>query len=301
MQNIENVSKLKDKIQNWHSQNKKQEKILKEIKKRIQHLEKKNYQDVKEIEKLKENISKYSQNFNDYSKELENLKLSLQDIENILKNYIENYENKFYSDLKKLLAPHHILIEEIRLPDIELYYTINEKKILLYILEVENSQNLNLWYGRKIEKLFKEKKNLNNFYKKFKSFQEDLTNKRFSDSDHFLENIFLAYKNILIKKHQKWDESYIGEEVYFYEILLELNYLLQDKKFYYSPSKKNFKEYTRIHFSFDLALLEKNQFQNYKIQMQTATRSDTAKFQTNLWIPKNNLGVHISKISFKKL
>lgn len=299
--NLELLKKTQEKIQDWITINKKQEKILKEIKKEIQNQQDKKEYDLKKIETLLEKISQYLKNCENHTKELENTKTTLERTKNLFENFIKNYEEDFYTNLKKSLQPHQIIIKEIRLPDIELYYTHNEKTILLYILEMDPSQNLILWYGRKIEKLFKEKKNLNNFYRKFINFHNDLTNKRFSSSEEFLEKIFLAYKNTIIKKYQKWDESYIGEEVYFYEILLELNYLFQDKKFYIAPSKKNFKEYTRLHFSFDLALLEKNQYQNYKIQIQTATRADTSKFQTNLWIPENELGVHISKISFKKL
>ncbi|GIX42472.1 MAG: hypothetical protein KatS3mg129_2205 [Leptospiraceae bacterium] len=271
----------------------KQFRLLKNLKEKLkkEELQNLNIKQLKEIKKILREISLFKEHFSLMNSFLQHI----NDLENTIEELFQNYEKQFYIELKNQLQEYSLHLEG-RLPDLEIYYQTEQEKIFLYTLEILEDKVI-FWYGKKIEKLFNDNKDIRSLIKKIANFHSELIQDRFNDNE-FIEKLFEAYKFSLMKIKEDWKEDYIGLPVYYYEILKELNFLLQDKKFNYNPTKNSYKEYNKYCFAYDLSRLKTIHYKNYKLQITEATRVDTSKSYTNLWIPRRG-GKYISQITFK--
>lgn len=108
---------------------------------------------------------------------------------------------------------------------------------------------------------------------------DELLKKRKSEPRKFYENLKIAYKRVPSQKEGK---------VLLTEVLRELTFLQQPKAFLENPVKKNFVEYPRFVFSYDLFLLRKEGLPG--IRFVVATFDATTSRRTALWIPDDEEG-----------
>ena len=106
-----------------------------------------------------------------------------------------------------------------------------------------------------------------------------------------------AYKRVL--------ETYNylpGEKVPIVEVLVELTFLLQDRKFRINPTKINFKEYNRIFFAYDLYRIKNSQEAKEKGLTLYIATFDSTKFKDKvLFVPDNEReGTRYAYLAFEK-
>jgi len=171
-------------------------------------------------------------------------------------------------------------------------------KVLFYTLEVNfDDNNVTIWYGSQQERLDKCKLDPEEVAKKLKDIHNKITQRRFDDKT-FLSNLFDAYK-VAIYRHGK----NMGDQVRIADILSEYAFLVQDKKFKVNPTKRNYKEYGRVFFSYDLYRLKERKIGNYEMSLVIATRAYTRRKSDFLWVPSNEKGdgTYISHLKFREV
>ncbi|MEO0097259.1 MAG: hypothetical protein ABIK78_04085 [candidate division WOR-3 bacterium] len=240
----------------------------------------------KNLKKIKELCEKIE--FND----LKNLVYEwIKKEEEWLKNAILEKQENFGRELKEELEKNQLSFSGI-FPNI---------KIGIFTLEINFDLNTcQLFYGPKIEKL-KTKIPLNpqTIVKILKDYLKYL-HQTFNPNEYFKKLLF-AYERYLFFQKLNW-----GEKIFLTDLLSELIFLLQKKEFYLDPKKENFKEYSRINFSYDLYRLKTslgNQLENYSFKLWIAPFDATLDKKKSVWIPNNEMGegTYFSYISFEKI
>lgn len=107
----------------------------------------------------------------------------------------------------------------------------------------------------------------------------DLIMKRKFDPKKFFENLVTAYKRLLSEGKEK---------ILLTEILREVTLLQQPKAFKENPVRKNFVEYPRYVFSYDLYRLRKEGLG--QIRLSVATFDATTDKSTAIWVPDDEEG-----------
>jgi hypothetical protein len=92
------------------------------------------------------------------------------------------------------------------------------------------------------------------------------------------------------------------EKVPLLEILREMLLGRQKPQFFADPRKENFREYSRVHFAFDLYRLRQSDVPGLSLHLFTATFDATADRQAALWVPdnENGDGTHYSHLAFDR-
>lgn len=177
----------------------------------------------------------------------------------------------------------------------------------LYVLELDRSGKLKLWYGLNKyctlqQYTLKSKKlgykSIHEFVDEIVKIHKELTSQRYKTKD-ILSNLFNAYRFVLLKENKEMGEDVPIIDVYPYYVML-----IQDEKFRRNPSKKNFQEYSLAFFSYDIyRLIKENalQISDYKFSYKIALRQDIIE-KKYIWIPDDNTGdgIYISRIAFVK-
>ncbi len=174
-------------------------------------------------------------------------------------------------------------------------------KIGLLTLEVNFEAGFaNLYWGNKLEAI-KRKIPLNPFLivKFISEFQKDLSRLKF-DPKTFAFQLFTAYQLLLTRVQRPF-----GERVFLVDLLPEITFSLQGKEFREDPKRRNFKEYPRYRFSYDLYQLQKSGLkgiEGYLFHLSVATFDQTLEKRKALWVPSNEEGegTYYSYITFKK-
>lgn len=240
----------------------------------------------KNLKKIKELCEKIE--FND----LKNLVSEwIKKEEDWLKNTILEKKENFGKELKEELEKNNLSFSGI-FPNI---------KIGIFTLEINfDLNNCQLFYGPKIEKL-KTKIPLHpqTIVKILKDYLSYL-NQPFNPTEYFKKLLF-GYERFLF-----FQKLNFGEKIFLSDLLSELIFLLQKKEFYLDPKKENFKEYSRINFSYDLYRLKTslgNQLENYSFKLWVAPFDATLDKKKSIWIPNNEMGegTYFSYISFEKI
>ncbi|MCP2520714.1 hypothetical protein NLD30_09770 [SCandidatus Aminicenantes bacterium Aminicenantia_JdfR_composite] len=132
--------------------------------------------------------------------------------------------------------------------------------------------------------------------KEIENFEKKLKNRPF-ETDSYLNLLEKAYKRVL-ENH-----NYLpGEKAPIIEVLIELTFLLQDKKFRENPTKSNFKEYNRIFFAYDLYRIKNSQEAKARGLTLYIATFDSTKFKGKvLFVPDNEKeGTRYAYLAFEK-
>jgi len=253
------------------------------------------------IKAKKENfliLDKYLRKIKEYAEKIES-----DELKNLLFSWIKEEEE----DLKKVILEKQEnfgkeLKEELEKNNLSLSGIFPTLRVGLFTLEINFDLNTcQIFYGPKIEKL-KVKLPLSPtlIVKALKAYY-DYLNQPFSPKEYF-EKLLKAYERLLAFQRLNF-----GEKVFLIDLLSELIFLLQKKEFYLDPRKENFKEYSRIKFSYDLYRLKTsfgNTCDNYRFKLWVAPFDATLDRKKSIWIPNNietGEGTYFSFISFEKL
>jgi hypothetical protein len=107
----------------------------------------------------------------------------------------------------------------------------------------------------------------------------DLIMKRRFDVKKFLDNLVIAYKRLISEGKEK---------ILLTEILREMTILQQPRSFRDNPVRKNFVEYPRYLFSYDLYRLRKEGVG--QVRLSVATFDATTDKGTAIWVPDDEEG-----------
>ncbi len=250
------------------------EEILKDIKAQIDNLY-----------IIKKNLMLYSKTASPFQR-----KKILRDIKSILEkgtkvkgleDWLKNEEEKisseemvwranFGNELSKLLQSENLVLKG-QYPVLRAgFYTIK--------ISFETG-SVNLYWGNEAELIVS---NLplspESVYSAIKKVN-DLLKKRKFDTKKFLQDLLTAYKRVL---HE------VKEKVLLTEILREMTILQQPKAFRDNPTRKNFMEYPRYLFSYDIYRLKKEGVS--QIKLSVATFDATTDKSTAIWIPDDEEG-----------
>lgn len=265
--------------------------ILSEIQKEAKVLSKivRRYQKIKE----KQNPAKIEKFLLTKEKELANIKnLYLKDlaenfyegIANSLKIEKESLRERFGRELKELVEKEGKVIKG-QYPDL---------KIGLLTLEVNFEHNLaNLYWGNKLE-MVKRKIPLQPplIIRSLQEFYHSLRSREFNPQV-FVQQLLSAY----LKRD--------AEKVFLVDLLPEIAFALQGKEFREDPKRRNFREYPRYRFSYDLYQLKNSglrEVAGYTFSFSVATFDQTLEKRKALWVPINEEGegAYFSTITFFK-
>ena len=141
-----------------------------------------------------------------------------------------------------------------------------------------------LWYGPNQEQLSVVPLVPQEVFKQIQQSRKELT-ARPLDEQQFLKQIHEAYQYVIRRK-----AKIHSEHAPVVAVLVELSYILQDRRFLTDPKREHFKGYSRAQFSYDLYRLHQRRLLDSELALVTATRAFTAKRQDFLWVPSNDRG-----------
>jgi hypothetical protein len=263
---------------------------------------------LKTIEKLQKdpinNLHKIKQETGKAEKALESSKL-----EESFKNKIEQHINDIRSKIavweEEIKDKFGINLEnELKKMGFELAGHYPLLKTSFYTLQVDlDNFKVIIWYGPQQERLDVARLVPAEVANKLRKIHESITQRPF-DNKGFLSKIYEAYKASLYRLGKE-----MGDQVPISDVLLEYALLIQDKKFRANPIKRNYREYGRVFFSYDLYRLKDRIIDNKELNLITATRAYTKHWYDFLWIPLEkdaygsyvHGGTYISHIKFKEV
>lgn len=272
----------------------KQERTIKKLRRSLKKISKIEPNNFSNLLKLKEEISSVEKSLNQRILE-SNLETEIseyvEDIKKGIPSLEERLKGKFGHELESVLQEN---IGE----GFKLRGHFPELKTLFYTLELRlESGKLAIWYGPKQDMLTLVKAEPKTVAQKLKKVHEGITNREMREQE-FLSNLFRAY-NLALQR----DNKSLGEPIAIKDVLLEFALLNQDNKFRIDPVKRNFRDYGRVYFSYDLSRLKKRRINSYEIHLVTATRAYTKKRGNFLWVPSNDSleGGYFSHIKFRRV
>jgi len=273
----------------------KEERIIRCIKNSLKKLEKSELNSLGDVFKLKKELDSIDKYLNQ-AKLNDLIKKDILELINRRKAEIHELEGK----LRRKFG--HDL--DLALQEVEKGFRLRghypELRVMFYTLELklENSGGVVIWYGPKQERLALVKPpEPQKIAQKLKTLHESITKRKF-DEKEVLTKLFEAYKIAAYREKKNF-----GDLVPINKVLLDLALLVQDSKFMTDPTKKNYKDYGRVYFSYDLFRLKERRINDYEVQLVTATRAYTQRRRNFLWIPSNDEGGggYYSHIRFRRL
>lgn len=169
----------------------------------------------------------------------------------------------------------------------------------LYSIEVNfQSGKATIWFGPdKIEKLIQCKSTPEEIKKTLLKCNSQITGRKF-DEEKFLKLLYRAYLSA-ITENGKTE----GDEIGISEILPFVALYNQANAFRRDPKQKNYREYDRPQFAYDLAQVWSGEKRGFDIRFTPASRIDTKTWYTFLHIPPVNRHKnwqHIASIKMSK-
>lgn len=242
------------------------------------------------IYKLKNKLTKFDKlitNLDMTDNNILNLKEWLNQYKLILEDTTDQIKRKFGSELE----------EQLNKFGLKLFGQYPYLKTSFFTIELNfDKQKAKIWYGSMQELLdeckLTAKEILNNIIKLRKELGSKLSEKE------LLENLYNAY--LRVKKEEEI------EQVPIINVLYEMSFLLQDRKFREDPRKDYYKSYNRADFSYDLYRIKEYQSKNtlqYNLCLRVATREFTKQRYNFLWVPDNesDKGTTYSHLYFKEV
>ncbi|MEO0108257.1 MAG: hypothetical protein ABIK62_03685 [candidate division WOR-3 bacterium] len=124
-------------------------------------------------------------------------------------------------------------------------------------------------------------------------------------AEEFLERLRSAYG-----RHLRESGKPPGAKVYLTDVLREMVFLMQSRKFAANPVRANFRGYSRVQFSYDLYRLRQlrtrtdasEQYAGPALRLSVATFDSTTDKVKSLWIPDSDegTGTYYSFIAFEE-
>lgn len=260
---------------------------------------------LKLISEQKKNLSSISRYLKNYSKREPSSLESVRQLQAILKNLVQRAQSLEDGAIRQSLE--NWIIEEthglkliasrLRTSFAEKLYTLLRDeglrleghlpslKTSFYILEVDFERNIcKIFYGQDKEPVVNLKINSQEVTQYIVSHRKKLDTS-FEDLDMFLTHLEKAYSTIL-----KQTENKFGKKARIIDTMIELAVLKQNRAFMIDPLKKNFQNYGRVQFSYDLYRLMRDPSQSMRLKLYTATRGQARNRRDYLWVPKNERG-----------
>ncbi|RSN76930.1 MAG: hypothetical protein DSO07_10315 [Thermoproteota archaeon] len=257
---------------------------------------------LKTIEKLQKdpinNLHKIKQEMGKAEKALESSKLE-ESFKNKIEQHINDIRSKIAAWEEEIKDKFGINLEnELKKMGFELAGHYPLLKTSFYTLQVDlDNFKVIIWYGPQQERLDVARLVPAEVVNKLRKIHESITQRPF-DSKGFLSKIYEAYKASLYRLGKE-----MGDQVPISDVLLEYVLLIQDKKFRVNPVKRNYREYGRVFFSYDLYRLKDRIIDNKELDLIIATRAYTKHWYDFLWIPSNEKGegIYISHVKFREV
>jgi hypothetical protein len=205
-----------------------------------------------------------------------------------LKQKEEEQKTKFGLELERLLQAHQFRLEG----------NYPKLRAAFYSFTVDISANkVTIFFGPDMEKLAMTKAIPEEVVATVLKNHEMIT-QRPLDEPVFLLTLRRAYQMYIA---QSRNQKRIGDDAPLPEIHTLYSVLIQNEKFRKNPVKRNFSEYSRPMFSYDLSRLKNRKIDQSELRLITATRSDTRTSMDFLWVPHSDLslkGETISRLKF---
>ena len=165
---------------------------------------------------------------------------------------------------------------------------------LLYITSDLSANKTKLFYGNEREKIAECKTDPEVITKMVMKNKPLIFDREF-DEESFLLELKNAYDICIFK-----NKSSRNSNVKIVDLLPEVAFIKQNKRFRNNPSKSQYKEYTKVQFSYDISQLKARTVQNSELRLIAAKRSDTRNSRNIIWIPSKtrSIGETISGIKF---
>ncbi|RKY04642.1 hypothetical protein DRP77_03290 [Candidatus Poribacteria bacterium] len=202
--------------------------------------------------------------------------------------WVEELEGKLGGELEELLREKGFSLKG-HYPELRTsFYTIE--------LDFEKGE-ANIWFGPKQEWMGKARLNPREIANKLFKIHEAVTGRKFDD-DSFLSKLIDAYRGTILRRGLKE-----GENAPIIEVLAEMAFLMQDRKFLTDPRRENYRSYGRAFFSYDLYRLKTRSKDGMELNLTVASRRYTRKRSDFLWIPtdENGNGSYFSHIRFRRV
>lgn len=153
-----------------------------------------------------------------------------------------------------------------------------------YSIEVDfQSGKATIWFGPdKIEKLIQCKSTPEEIKKTLLKCNNQITGRKF-DEEKFLKLLYRSYLSAITETGKNE-----GEEIGIPEILPFMALYTQANTFRRNPKQKNYRDYDRPQFAYDLAQVWSGEKREFDIRFSPASRIDTKTWYTFLHIPPVN-------------
>jgi len=231
-------------------------------------------------------IEKYEKDLNLDPAVLQIIQIELNKSREELRQKEEELKSKFGFHLEKALKEHNFNLEG--------NYPVLRSLFYTFIVDI-SADKVTIYFGPEMEKLDVTKAIPEIVVSTLIKKHEEIVKRTF-DEKAFLKLTKSAYQMYLAQNKKK-----IGDEAPITEIHALCSLLMQKEKFRKNPIKKNFAEYTRAMFSYDLSRMKNRTIDHAEMRLITATRSDTRTSGDFLWIPVGEgttRGETVSRIKF---
>jgi hypothetical protein len=267
----------------------------------------------KELSKIKrktESLNKILANYGALKKEAISNVYKLEELLHQIKKLVNEYDTQplmgrilHWSEeeereigLLKKEAKHRFgreLSEAVRKVGIELRGQYPNLYANLYHIKVEFERGVaSVYWGPEFVKRTKPNSAL--ILEVIKQHKSSLEGDGFSPED-FKVKLYDAYRRVVLNRGLE-----IGERVPIVEVLTELVFLIQGKKFRYDPKRSNFKEYGRINFGYDLYRLRRSGKAD-ALTLFVATFDATRSKESAIFVPDSESGgTRYAYISFRE-
>jgi hypothetical protein len=153
---------------------------------------------------------------------------------------------------------------------------------------------VSIYYGPGIEELANLPFDIEKIQAKVQKIVKDLNEPPLNE-ERFLADLYKAYERVLSRERKER-----GFFLSIIEIMQEMAFLRQTKRFLADPRKELFRSYGRVRFSNDLRRLKRRTYKGKELRLVVASMEHT-KQGKSLWVPQDFSlqGVHYSFLTFR--
>jgi hypothetical protein len=277
----ESMEEELNKISNKIKETEKGIKGLERNLKKVLRLAKVPLQNIYKIEPLVENLEKAIN-------ETEFDRVRLLEVMGILKRDIERLKDDFRFDFSKRLN------EGLQKKGMDLRGNLPVLHTSFYRIEANfMGGKVNIMFGP--EKIARCALSPEEIVGTLRKIDEELQ-KNSIPEEEFIDRLFQGWKRAFLISQK--------ERIPITTVLTELTLLLQKKQFYENPSKRNYREYPRYQFAYDVYKLRKKgikEIHGKELHLIASTFDATRKKIDYIWIPINERGegINYSYVTFK--
>lgn len=190
-------------------------------------------------------------------------------------------ERSFAVELERLLVPIGLRLEG-HLPDLRAGF---------YRLEV-SSDIVRIWFGPEQERLGEAPYSAKSVATALTKIHKELAGQPL-DEAHFLQQLNEAYRMVVARRSLT-----DGDRAPIVEVLSQLSWLRQNRKFQMDPRRDNYTSYGRAQFGLDLSRLRQRRLLDRELRLGTATRGFTKNRSDFIWVPDPTGGTVYAQLAF---